>query len=54
MSRIFLIDFADQTQEIFDYLFDRLRTETEGRTSFEAKVKAIAGSRGAKPKVASK
>jgi hypothetical protein len=32
-----------EIQEIFEYLFVRLRTEIEERTSFVAKVKAIAG-----------
>jgi hypothetical protein len=32
---------ADEIRDIFDYLFDRLRTEIEERTSFVSKIKAI-------------
>jgi hypothetical protein len=39
---------ADDTREIFDYLFDRLRTEIVDRTSFVTKVEAIASRRGAR------
>ena len=39
------LQIADDTREIFDYLFDRLRTETSDRTTFVSKVKAITGKR---------
>ncbi len=44
------LQIADDTREIFDYLFDRLKTETADRTAFVAKVKAIASNRGARAK----
>lgn len=40
------LQMAEEIQEIFEYLFVRLRTEIEDRTSFVTKVKAIAGKRG--------
>lgn len=40
------LQMAGEIQDIFEYLFVRLRTEIEDRTSFVAKVKAIAGKRG--------
>lgn len=40
------LQIADDTREIFDYLFDRLRTEIAERTAFVSKVKAIASKRG--------
>jgi len=40
------LQIADDTREIFDYLFDRFRAEIAERTAFVAKVKAIAGKRG--------
>jgi hypothetical protein len=40
------LQIADDTRDIFDYLFDRLRTEIADRTSFVSKVKAIASRRG--------
>jgi len=40
------LQIADDIREIFDYLFDRLRTEIAERTTFVSKVKAIAGKRG--------
>ena len=46
------LELASEIQEIFEYLFVRLRTEIEDRTSFVAKVKAIAGKRG--PRLAEK
>jgi hypothetical protein len=42
------LQIADDTREIFDYLFDRLRTETADRTAFVSKVKAIASKRGSR------
>jgi hypothetical protein len=42
------LQIADDTREIFDYLFDRLRTEIADRTTFVSKVKAIASRRGAR------
>jgi hypothetical protein len=40
------LQIADDTREIFDYLFDRLRTEIAERSAFVSKVKAMAGKRG--------
>jgi hypothetical protein len=55
------LQIADDTREIFDYLFDRLRTEITERTTFVSRMKGILGKRGqrrtpeteteAKPKV---
>jgi len=42
------LQIADDTREIFDYVFDRLRTEIADRTAFVSKVKAIAGKRGSR------
>ena len=42
------LQIADDTREIFDYVFDRLRTEIVDRTAFVSKVKAIAGKRGSR------
>ncbi len=39
------LQIADDVHEIFDYLFDRLRTKIEDRNSFVAKVKKIVGKR---------
>lgn len=39
------LQIADDTREIFDYLFDRLRTEITDRAAFVSKVKAIVGKR---------
>jgi hypothetical protein len=39
------LQIADDTRDIFDYLFDRLRTEIEDRTAFVAKIKGIVGKR---------
>ena len=47
------LQIADEMRDIFDYLFDRLRTEVEERTSFVTKVKAIVGKRGP-PRTAAK
>jgi hypothetical protein len=41
------LQIADEVHDIFDYLFDRLRTEIEDRKSFVEKVKKIVGKRGA-------
>jgi hypothetical protein len=43
------LQIADDAREIFDYLFDRLRTEIAERSSFVSKVKAMAGKRGPRP-----
>jgi hypothetical protein len=43
------LEMAGEIEDIFEYLFVRLRTEIEDRTSFIAKVKAIAGKRGPRP-----
>lgn len=40
------LQIADDTREIFDYLFDRLRTEITGRTTFVSRMKSILGKRG--------
>lgn len=40
------LQIADDTREIFDYLFDRLRSEVEDRTTFVTRVKAIVSRRG--------
>lgn len=40
------LQIADDVHEIFDYLFDRLRTEIEDRQSFVGKIKKIVGKRG--------
>jgi hypothetical protein len=40
------LQMAKEIQDIFEYLFVRLRAEIEDRTSFVAKVKAIASKRG--------
>ena len=39
------LQMAGEIQDIFEYLFVRLRTEIEDRTAFVAKVKAIASKR---------
>jgi len=40
------LKIADEIRDVFDYLFDRLRTEIEDRTSFVNKVKSIVSKRG--------
>lgn len=40
------LQIADEIQDVFDYLFDRLRTEIDERSTFVAKVKGIVGKRG--------
>jgi hypothetical protein len=39
------LQIADHVHEIFDYLFDRLRTEIEDRNLFVAKIKKMVGTR---------
>jgi hypothetical protein len=43
------LQMAKEIQDIFEYLFVRLRAEIEDRTSFVAKVKAIVSKRGERP-----
>jgi hypothetical protein len=39
------LQIADETREIFDYVFNRLREETTERATFVAKVKSLAAKR---------
>jgi hypothetical protein len=44
------VQIADEIREVFDYLFDKLRTEIDDRQKFVAKIQQIAGSRAGKRK----